>query len=129
MKRLAIDNTRTIECVGWRHHSSLIFLILLFSKTNIECSGLLYQTKTLITHIVYQPYSRVMPPIYIALLTLKSLSPTCQPTRKLILVSNDRNGKNKTLLWCYGIDIVLIKRYRPFCFFMIVYKEAKIITL
>ena len=52
----------TIECVGWRRHSSLIFLILLFTKPNIEVSGWLYQTKTHITHIVYQPFSRVTPP-------------------------------------------------------------------
>ena len=52
------------------------------------------------------------------------------PTRKLFLVSNERYGKNKTfLLRWYGIDFAPIKRYRPFCFFMIVYKEAKIIPL
>ena len=45
--------------VGWSHHSSLIFLILLFTKPNIEVSGWLYQTKTQIAHIVYQPFSRV----------------------------------------------------------------------
>ena len=45
-----------IECEGWRRHSSLIFLILLFSKPNIEVSGWLYQTKTHFTHIVYQPF-------------------------------------------------------------------------
>ena len=55
---------RIIECVGWRHHSSLIFLILLFTKPNIEVSGWLYQTKTHITHIVYQPFSRVSPPSF-----------------------------------------------------------------
>ena len=32
----------SIECVGW----SLIILILLFTKPNIEDSGWLYQTKT-----------------------------------------------------------------------------------
>ena len=43
---------------------SLIFLILLFTKPNIEVSGWLYQTKTHFTHIiVYQPFSRVSPPI------------------------------------------------------------------
>ena len=30
----------------WRWHSSLIFLVLLFTKPNIEVSGWLYQTKT-----------------------------------------------------------------------------------
>ena len=53
-----------IECEGWRRHSSLIFLILLFTKPNIEASGWLYQTKTLFTHIVYQPFSRVSPPSF-----------------------------------------------------------------
>ena len=51
-----------IECEGWRRHSSLIFLILLFTKPNIEVSGWLYQTKIHFTHIVYQPFSRVSPP-------------------------------------------------------------------
>ena len=51
-----------IECVEWRRHSSLIFLILLFTKPNVE-----YQTKTHITHIVYKTFSRVTPPNYIAL--------------------------------------------------------------
>ena len=50
-----------IECEGWRRHSSLIFLILLFTKPNIEVSGWLYQTKTHFTHIVYQPFSRMSP--------------------------------------------------------------------
>ena len=49
-----------IECEGWRRHSILIFLILLFTKPNIEVSGCLYQTKTHFTHIVYQPFSRVL---------------------------------------------------------------------
>ena len=49
----------TIEWEGLRRHSSLIFLILLFTKPNIEVSGWLYQTKTQIAHIVYQPFSRV----------------------------------------------------------------------
>ena len=53
-----------IECEGWRRHSSLIFLILLFNKPNIEVSGWLYQTKTHFTHIVYQPFSRVSPPSF-----------------------------------------------------------------
>ena len=53
-----------IECEGWRRHSSLIFLILLFTKPNIEVSGWLYQTKTHFTHIVYQPFSRVSPPSF-----------------------------------------------------------------
>ena len=48
-----------IECVGWRRHSSMILLILLFTKPNTEVSGWLYQTKTHITNIVYQPFSRV----------------------------------------------------------------------
>ena len=46
----------TIECVGWRHHTSLIFLILLFTKPNKEVSGWLHQTKTHIIHIVYQHF-------------------------------------------------------------------------
>ena len=50
-----------IECEGWRQHSSLINLILLLTKPNIEVSGWLYQTKTHFTHIVYQPFSRVSP--------------------------------------------------------------------
>ena len=56
----------SIECVGWRRHFGLIILILLFTKPNIEDSGWLYLTKTHITHIVYQPFSRVMPSNYIA---------------------------------------------------------------
>ena len=39
------------------------------TKPNIEFSGWLYQTKTHVTHIVYQPFSRVTPPNYIALIT------------------------------------------------------------
>ena len=39
----------------------------LFTKQNIEVSGWLCQTKTHNTHIVYQPFSRVTPPNYIAL--------------------------------------------------------------
>ena len=35
-----------IECEGWRRHSSLIYLILLFTKSNIDVSGWLYQNKT-----------------------------------------------------------------------------------
>ena len=54
----------TIECEGWRRNSSLIFLILLLTKPNIEVSGWLYQTKTHFTHIVYQPFSRVSPPSF-----------------------------------------------------------------
>ena len=54
----------TIECEGWRQHSSLIFLILLFTKPNIEVSGWLFQTKTHFTHILYQPFSRVSPPSF-----------------------------------------------------------------
>ena len=64
---MLLETIRLIECVGWRRHSSLIFLILLFTKPNIEVSGWLYQTKTHITHIVYKPFSMVMPPTYIAL--------------------------------------------------------------
>ena len=45
-------------------HSSVIFLILLFTKPNIEVSGWLYQIKTHFTHIVYQPFSRVSPPSF-----------------------------------------------------------------
>ena len=54
---------KTIERVGWRRHSSLVFLILLFTKPNIEASGWLYHTKN--TH--HSPFSRVTPPNYIAL--------------------------------------------------------------
>ena len=43
-------------CVGWRCHSSLIFLILLFTKPNKNVSGWLNQTKTQITHNVFQPF-------------------------------------------------------------------------
>ena len=32
-------NVEPIECEWWRRHSSLIFLILLFTKPNIEVSG------------------------------------------------------------------------------------------
>ena len=46
----------TIECEGWRRHSSLILLILLFAKPNIELSGWLYQTKTHFTHTVLSTY-------------------------------------------------------------------------
>ena len=53
-----------IECEGWRQYSSLIFLILLFTKPNIEVSGWLYLTKTHFTHIVYQYFSRVSPPSF-----------------------------------------------------------------
>ena len=61
---LSIVKHTPIECEGWRRHSSLIFLILLFTKPNIEVSGWLYQTKTHFTHIVYQPFSRVSPPSF-----------------------------------------------------------------
>ena len=38
------------------------------------------------------------------------------PPTTYFLVSNERNGKNKTfLLQCYGIDFAPIKRYRQFC--------------
>ena len=57
-------NVCTIECEGWMRHSSPIFLILLFTKPNIEVGGWLYQTKTHFTHIVYQPFSRVSPPSF-----------------------------------------------------------------
>ena len=50
---------------------NLIVLIYEFTKPIIEVSGWLYQTKTDITHIVYQPLSRVTPPNYIALHLLK----------------------------------------------------------
>ena len=61
-----------ISMILWTHRvcrmeaSLLIFLILLLTKPNIEVNGWLYQTKTNITHIVYQPFSRVMPPNKIA---------------------------------------------------------------
>ena len=59
-----IMSATTIECEGWRRHSSLIFLMLLFTKPNTELSGWLYQTKTHFTHIVYQPFSRVSAPSF-----------------------------------------------------------------
>ena len=62
--RIVSELPLSIECVGWRHHSSLIFLILLFTKPNIEVSGWLFQTKTHFTQIVYQPFSRVSPPSF-----------------------------------------------------------------
>ena len=54
----------SIEFEGWRQHSSLIFLILLFTKPIIEVSGWLYWTKTHFTHIVNQLFSRVSPPSF-----------------------------------------------------------------
>ena len=45
----------------------MMFLILLFTKPIIEGSGWLYKTKSHITHIIYQPFSKVTPPNYIAL--------------------------------------------------------------
>ena len=51
----------TIEHERWRWRSSLILLILLFTKPNIKVSGWLYHTKTHITHIVCQPFSKVTP--------------------------------------------------------------------
>ena len=60
----AKDSELIIECEGWRRHSSLIFLIQLFTKPNIEVSGWLYQTKTHFTHIIYQPFSRMSPPLF-----------------------------------------------------------------
>ena len=59
-----MDGSCIIECEGLRRHSSLIFLILLFTKPNIEVSGWLYQTKIHFTHIVYQPFSRMSPPSF-----------------------------------------------------------------
>ena len=53
-----------IECKGWRRHSSLIFLLLLFTKPYLEVSGWLFQTNTHFTHSVYQPFSRVSPPTF-----------------------------------------------------------------
>ena len=50
-----------IESVGWRWRPnfSQFFLILLFTKPNIKVSGRLNQTKTHITHILYQPNLKV----------------------------------------------------------------------
>merc|ERR1711945_46435 len=46
---------------------------------------------------------------------------------KLFLVSNERYGQiNTFLLRYYGTNFALIKRYDPFCFFTVVYKEAQI---
>ena len=47
---------------------------LLLTTPNIEVSGCLYQTKKHITHIVYQSFSRVTPPNYIALGLCPSVS-------------------------------------------------------
>merc|ERR1711989_201034 len=71
-----------IECEGWRQHSSLIFLILQFTKPNIEVSGWLYQTKTHFIHIVYQPFSRVLPPSFTlyAFSKLSTAEGTSQPS-------------------------------------------------
>ena len=81
-----------MRSVGWRRHSSLIFFILLFTKPYIEGSGWLYQTKTLITRIVYQPFSRVMPPDYIALgLTINSKISTA--------------FKNRNVTWLNKIEV------------------------
>ena len=49
------------------HPFKEVFLKLtdtVFTKPNIEVSGWLYQTKTHLTHIVYQPFSRVSPPTF-----------------------------------------------------------------
>ena len=51
-------------------------------------------------------------------LTLKSLF--TMPTMKLFLVSNERYGQiNTFLLWYYGTDFALIKRYDQFCFLLL----------
>ena len=63
-RTLLLTSNQSIECEGWRRHSSLIFLILLFTKPNIEVSGWQIQTKTHFTHIVYQPFSKVSPPSF-----------------------------------------------------------------
>ena len=57
-KDIQPELSMTIECEGMRWHSILIFLMLLLTKPNIEVSGWLFQTKTHITHIVYQPFTR-----------------------------------------------------------------------
>ena len=60
-----VHYTRPGTCINYPLiEYSLIFLILLFTKPNIEVSGWLYQTKTHFTHIVYQPFSRVSPPSF-----------------------------------------------------------------
>ena len=58
------QNITAIECEGWRRHSILILLILLFTKPNIEVSGWLYHSKMHFTHLVHQPFSRVLPPSF-----------------------------------------------------------------
>ena len=58
-------NVITIECEGWRQHSSIIFLILLFTKPNIKVSGWLYQNKKNITHIFYPKNYLVIHPNYV----------------------------------------------------------------
>ena len=47
-----------------RIEASLQSDLYIFTKPNIEVSGWLYQTKTHITHIGYQPFLRVSPPNY-----------------------------------------------------------------
>ena len=84
ISRMLWNELRVGGCEGWRRHSSLIFLILLLTKPNIEVSGWLYQTKTHFTHIVYQPFSRVSPPSF----TL------------FILVYDQANGAEEFIIEC-----------------------------
>ena len=56
---LEILSNFCMECVGWRLHSSLMFLMLLFTKPNSEVSGWLYQTKIQIAQIVYRSNKKV----------------------------------------------------------------------
>ena len=44
-----------------RSMSTRLTSLLLFTKPIIEVNGWLYQTKTHFNHIVYQPFSRVLP--------------------------------------------------------------------
>ena len=80
----------TIECVGWRRHSSLIFLILLFTKPNVEVSGWLNQTKTHFTHIFSTFFKNVT-----------SILNTLSKPRYRTGTSINLGGKNLTCGWLF----------------------------
>ena len=79
-----------IEREGWRWHFSLIFLILLFTKPNIEVSGWLYQTKTHFTHFVYQPFSRVSPPSF-TLYGVRAVWKAIKPLKTFVVTQPPRS--------------------------------------
>ena len=56
-------NHPLIECEGWRLHSSLIFLILLFSTPNIEVASYIRPKHTSLTLFI-NLFSRVSPPSF-----------------------------------------------------------------